>query len=140
MAGSGTRTSTFLIVFAAIVSIAVVLALASGLPSRMPPDPFEGNEPREIFLEVDWQGRERIVNIEWFVGDDFDQVNTFGTYNGDRWYWNHVTTAEQGTLIHLRGTQAVSGPIRCTVYINDQEFVPDTSDKVPGCFLEILVP
>lgn len=139
---SKTNTVNPLAIIGAIVATGVLVMLASTLPSRMPPDPFEEDELREVILEVEWDGDQRGQLIAWDVGDDEDEIHTDGMTNEgpSGWYWKHITTAREGTMARLSAIQDGPGPILCAIYVDERQIAVDQTASPYGCFTEAAIP
>lgn len=139
---SSTRTVNPFVVVLAAVGVGVVIMALANLPSRMPPDPFEEDEPREVVLEVLWDGDPRSQLIAYDVGDDEDEFETVGeTVEGfGGWGWSHVTTALPDTIARLSSIQRGGrGPLSCTIYVDENQVGTDDTEH-PGCFVEVTIP
>lgn len=128
----------------AVVAVAVlaVAAVASDLPSRMPPDPFKNDEPRVVVLEVYWEGKPRSQHISYEVGDDTGDLVSEGVpFPGlPGKFWEHVTTAAPGTSVYLSSIQPErKGTISCTIYVNDGLLDLNRSES-PGCLASGVIP
>lgn len=109
----------------------------------MPPDPFEGQEPREVVVEVTWDGdpgREQF--IFWRIGEENDELRTFGeTADGfGGWVFSHTGIGFKGEPVLIRSAQSAPGPVDCDIYV-DEELVYDHQGSGPmGCEAQGLIP
>lgn len=140
---STTENKVSLAVIAGAAAIAVaVVAIASSLSGRMPPDPFEEEgEPREVILEVEWEGEPRRQRIAYDVGDDEAEFETEGEPDGEgARRWTHITTAAPDTIARLSAIQVGGrGDIMCAIYVDEIQIAADGT-RFPGCFVEVTIP
>lgn len=131
-----------IILIASGIVALVIVALANALPDRMPPDPFENNEPREVTLEVDWHGQvAREQHILGQIGEEVVEVQTEGTVDGGTaWFWNHHTVGFEGDVFSLRSSQSFFGPVHCAVYVDEILIDENSSQQLEGCHVEGVIP
>lgn len=142
MASSSSKTSNPITIIIAVVAVGVMALAAYNLPSRMPPDPFEDDELREVIVEVEWEGVKRNQLIAWDVGDDDGELHTEGiaNVNAPGWHWNHITTAQQGTVARISAIQDGPGPVLCAIYVFNRQVAADDTTDPHGCFAEVTIP
>lgn len=140
---SSTKTSSPVTIIIGIIAVGVIVLAAFNLPSRMPPDPFEQDELREVIMEVEWDEDPRGQLVAWDIGDDEGELHTEGIANANPpggWRWNHITTARQGTTARVSSIQDSPGPVLCAIYVDNRQIAADGTTDPHGCFAEATIP
>lgn len=144
MVSSGSKTSSPIGIVVGTVVVITLIALAAKYPidKRMPPDPFQEDELKEVTLEVEWEGNFRTQLIAWDVGDDDGEFETMGQENvtSPGYLWRHITTARSGVTARVSSIQSDIGPILCAIYVDERQIAADNSSSKHGCFAEATIP
>lgn len=126
-------------VIAAFIVLGVVVILGSRMVSRMPPDPFKDNEPREVVLEVEWEGPPRTQHIEWDVAGEHGTHTAHSTpLRTDS--WTYITTAFEGDEAILSSVQTANGILHCAIYVDEVLMASDPTENQLGCHVQAVVP
>lgn len=128
---------TAIVVIAAFI-LAGAAVFSSRLPTRMPDDPFKGDDQLYVVtFRVEWdEDPPRTQDIHYEVVNQ--EENTFPGVETSP--WEHSTTAKAGDELVLDSIQSEEGLLRCYILIDGEVIGRVEVTSSAGCLLEEFVP
>lgn len=125
-----------------IVTVVVLGALVyNALPSRMPPDPFTGDEEiHAVEVTITWIDVDMHIDVDWDIGPErHEETGATGELTEIGRIWRAVGTAKAGDKIRLSGFGYFSMEVLvCQIWVDGESVARET--KLHQCYTEYRIP